>query len=409
FLNLMPKLRANLLIMVPWDLFACSMVCRRWYNEARPLLDSSIQPGMFQTLRYTECQLTNGLKRHIELLAGSRRIGLDYIDLIKQVTIDLLSTSSDFQVNILKALFVLRPPNLTHLKISDSCRYYDRTFSIVNQPQNFWPPIRRLSLNNFRIPNLHQEGMNSLISVFSTQLESLSLANCTIPHTTHEILSRCTRLRYVKLSGVEDTGEGIASVLSSWPELRHFHYEHARILRLKRIVRALNAECLHLESFVAINTMASHDTPTLLKIVTSLSRFPELRRVSLFHIGMDYDEDLVPHGLRLKYTDWKGDVRRRIHPAPRSDDGAWPELRKLSLRDCGEDFAESLLGWAVQTSPKLEEISVPFQLMERNALNVAEVCRRKTTYRNADSLRRKKHLFIMNTRFGINNKKDAWI
>ncbi|RUP32479.1 hypothetical protein BC936DRAFT_138589 [Jimgerdemannia flammicorona] len=377
--HLLPATHATILSETPWDLFASSMVCRSWYIEARPLLDKSIQLGLFRTVIYNNRFDIDGMKRYIDILAESRRNELDDLDQIEQVTIDVSSLEYyrlDQKLNTLKELFHLRPRNLVELKIviARPNQMYPMTLNEVNNVfhdlRPFSHPIKRLDLKGYRYTTDYTK-MNSLLTLLSPQLESLRLTHCTISPGTNSALRMCSRMREVSLSDVHVTGETLAFVLPAWPDLRQFHYTHSNRQKLDHTIEALAISCPRLQSFALVNLGPMDNTAvTISNVCAVVTRCTELRSLRLVRIswvriswvvGLVLTDASHKRYRRLENLDLEG----CLNLDDRVTVGAgWSELRTLSLARC-DRLDESFLEWAVGSCPKLEKMVIPGHLMEK--------------------------------------------
>ncbi|RUP52148.1 hypothetical protein BC936DRAFT_139554 [Jimgerdemannia flammicorona] len=376
FLYLVPSHHATTFSEAPWDLIASSMVCRSWYEEASPFLYNRIQLDLFRTLVYDNRFDVAEMKRYINLLVEFRHNGFDPPGLIEQVKIDVRCMSRsrvESMTESLETFFKLRPRNLTDLEIDITylatarASPLDHLNNLFNRLQPIWPPIRRFSFNGGGSHPAHHTHIDTLLTILSPTLESLTLTNYAITHATQDALRRCSRIRDVNMIRIHDPENGLATVLPSWSNLREFCYMHGRSPCFDRTIHALAASCTLLNSFTLVNGGAVHYTAVTVGAVDSLlSSCTELKRLRLVRISWVHDgtlvETLLAHGRKLEHIDFiECQCLTRITNLNSYVHRGWPELRTLSLSGC-HNLAETFVVWVICECPNLEQIEVPDHL-----------------------------------------------
>ncbi|RUP48124.1 hypothetical protein BC936DRAFT_144936 [Jimgerdemannia flammicorona] len=355
---------------VPFDLFACALVCSSWHRVAYPLLDDIIEYENFRELFYNNPYGSEERARLAEIFAESRRSGLYYHRVIERVFISTNYLGDRRTVRALAAIVKLIPPNLSRLSFDLQLTTPATTALLNTLLISLTQPI------NQNLTHLHFDGdaggpknhrhLAQLISALSPYLHSIKLSNYTIELATINALSSCLHLRELDLDHVEDAHQ--LPHTPPWPELRIFRYAQTQRAGPNRTVVSLGSSCPQLESFTF-----EADSTTILPAINDVSLAAllagalRLKRVRLARVGyVDYNflaDILIPKGSQLEHIDLEGCIGIDSFVTPCGEQRLWPTLRSLSLDGCRR-VGPGCVRKIVAACPGIELLTLPEHLVD---------------------------------------------
>ncbi|RUP42873.1 hypothetical protein BC936DRAFT_137961 [Jimgerdemannia flammicorona] len=356
---------------IPFDLFVCTLVCRAWHHDARPLLDGIINYANFHSLFYHNSTEKN---RIAQLLAESKRNGLDYHKMVVRMIIDATYVNeSEFEreANALDAILKLNPPNLIELLV-----YVDflagspaTTLNplLIQCLQSLSPSIKRIHLQvqGDATSQANHKHLVDLISVIAPQLLAIKLSRFTLDSDIVAALRCCTELREIDLDHVNDDHR--LPNVPPWPKLLVFKYAQSGRAAITRTVVGLAKSCRHLNSFT-FETDSVAVLPAIkdTALAALLQDLPELRRLRLARVGYVnrafLAEILLPRGAALEHIDLEGCSSLSLAAI---EPHHWPALKSLQLVGChmvGARFVRAV----VDACPAVEVLVLPDHLMSES-------------------------------------------
>ncbi|RUS25245.1 hypothetical protein BC938DRAFT_472435 [Jimgerdemannia flammicorona] len=361
---------------VQLDLLAGSLVCRTWYDEACRLIDNAIFRSLFEGREY-KC---NDILRFAKLLAESRRLGLYYYyELIETMNINVACLDideSDRAGYAFEKILRLWPPNLIELTfdmqgLADGTEESRRRFNRLLE--RLAPLCDTISRVYFHADgNACHASINSFITITARRLLSLRIDALRFEQSTHDALRICTALREIHIN--QTMSDCLATVISSWPDLRRFRYDMGMYdnFDVDACILALARSCPRLGSFELVtNNGFWRTSPENATLEFLVAECPYLRRFGITGDKVMNDEFLarvlLRQGRELEHITLDGCVNITGDPrVTRREWGkGWPELKSLSLRDCeglSVEFAEMVL----DRCGKLKEVVFPEQLIAKD-------------------------------------------
>ncbi|RUS25746.1 hypothetical protein BC938DRAFT_471721 [Jimgerdemannia flammicorona] len=362
------------------DLLASSMVCREWYVQARRLIDDRI----FQNFLASDNYVFEDIQRIPSLLAKSKRLGLDFLNLIEEMTIcPVFADDDEFEgfVEAYATVLHLQPPNLTRLQIHlgnenltpEYFRWlFDRLEPLcggirsVHFRGHTGSTISTLFMNVIR----HYASVSRL-AVFlrsvAPNLETLSFSNMSLDSRWCNSMSACSSLRELRIDGA--IVENLAPVLGFLLNMSKFCYtcEHEGYWDAAMVIAALSHPRLTDLTYECTHSLDEPTVPVE-ALCDALRQCPLLERLKLSGTLLVDDaflSALLKEGRELKHIELEWSNRLVGNAVVWNREAGWPRARTVSLYGCDNVIWQFLHSMQV-ACPKLEIMKLPDHMLDGN-------------------------------------------
>ncbi|RUS35016.1 hypothetical protein BC938DRAFT_476903 [Jimgerdemannia flammicorona] len=348
-----------------FDLLAASMVCREWYQAARPLIPDS----------HIRCPFTNQssakylvrLRRFSSLLSTSQELGLPYCAEVNTIWIAVnaflgspfadnddsdrsprdLYTAPEDRNALFKILDLTLPTGLElYVGITPKNHPPERLAARAHFLSQLHPYLANVCNLSLRFPPIKQPAdvhLSNLVRAAQATLTRVTLLGVPDP-LTHEALILCTNVRSAKIFGGDARATG--RILCGWRGLRKVRLTWQQG-RISDAIAGLDAACSTLEDvYIAGRSLvgeaeASEVTSALESVVSRCERlkYLEVGKVLMPSLSFSYIDDAVLRALARGCRDLEQltlTAGRGLTGAKMWDDVGkprWPKLKCLEVEN----------------------------------------------------------------------------